>query len=155
MARVAGFNPYTLVWNMEDNPVRMVVTGEIEGFNISFNFYDSDFNSYNEDGELNGLSMYEVGVIQVLTSELLRHGVLPVRRGSSQGAAAPSASAPVKKWECPEHGASSVYPAKFGKGLQCNRWIEASQGQQSWTKGKEAIVNGQARFYCRHREFDS
>lgn len=84
MARVAGFNPYTLAWNMEDNPVRMVVTGEIEGFNISFNFYDSDFNSYNEDGELNGLSMYEVGVIQVLTSELLRHGVLPVRRGSSQ-----------------------------------------------------------------------
>lgn len=154
------FNPLTLRWIMSDK-LRLTLSGEIDGVPATVYIYDEDFTSRDEDNVPVLIPDMDVGWPQFIIEDVLsKHNFKPPFRGRSTPASPSNesaSSAPKNSgtWECPEHGSASCYPAKFGKGLECNRWQEIKQGDAipSWANPKVRDVNGMSRVYCSYREF--
>lgn len=151
-----GFNPQTLTWMSEDK-LRLILHSDIGGYPAMFHFYDSDFAQVDDDNVPVVLEGIEIGWPQfVIDNVLSKHNALPPFRKSNSGNEAVKATVASAAWQCPEHGSASVYPAKFGKGMQCNRWETYTPGNPipSWANPQIKSVNGSQRYYCAQREFD-
>jgi hypothetical protein len=150
------FDPVTYEWVGEELS-RVTIEGEIDGFKVVVYATEEDLKRFDEDGEFAGLSgMAEVGTIPALVAQVRDHGVSPAFRRQTGNASTPTQTegAAQPKWTCPEHSGQYVYPAKFGSGLQCNRWEAATDRNNppSWALTNVRDVNGQLRWYCKYRE---
>jgi hypothetical protein len=157
-----GVHPLTLGWNPNVSFSKLSITGEVDGFPVTVEFTEPDFATLDEQTQcLSGMDDIEIGVVQLIRDQLLRHGILPATRKSrseaeptNSGGETQANTAPT--WTCPEHGNKSVYPNTFpgGRGLICKVWQAASEGKPNWTaQAKPGNYNGQERYYCKYREF--
>jgi len=162
LGNLLGFDPDTLEW-LEGVELthRATISGDINGFPVQILVYDEDLAKLNDDGQIVGLSEIEVGVFQYFTSQMLEHGIQPAYRrrtdtsDSNETSQSGAQSSVPARWKCPEHGDQFVYPNNFDKTkLQCKTWVslQDSPNQPSWAQNKVATVNGQPRWYCRHKE---
>jgi len=155
LAKLLRFDPVTYRW-IGEGLSRITIEGEIDGFKVVVHVEPDDLSSFDEDGEFNGINeMCEVGVIPMLVDQVRSHGIGPafVKRNAESSASVSQGTMTSDRWKCPEHGDASIYPAKFGTGLQCNRWEEAAgKTAPGWANPKLRDVNGQLRFYCKFRE---
>ena len=156
LAKVMMFDPITYEWVGEDLS-KVTIEGEIDGFKVTISADEEDLKRFNEDGEFVGVTnMAEVGAIPALVSQVRDHGVNPAfrRQTANAGASAPTEDAPKPRWTCPDHSGQYVYPAKFGTGLQCNKWEIATDRNNppSWALNNVRDVGGQLRWYCKYRE---
>jgi len=156
LARIAGFDLATLHWIMEDK-LRLTVATDISGHPTIWHFYDSDFDKVDEDNIPDVIGNLDIGWPQFIIENLLqKHGALaPYRKREVANVSTPSDGGVA--WECPVHGSMAIYPAKFGKGMQCSRWeaVEPGGSIPSWAIPKVKDVNGNKRVYCSHREIPS
>lgn len=151
--RISGFDPDTIKLIMEEK-LRLTIASDINGYPSVWYFYESDFDSVDDDNVPSVDSNLDIGWPQFVIENLLqKHGALaPFRKKDTVATVSSPSGSP--QWECPVHGSMSVYPAKFGTGMQCTRWEAVQNGQPipTWANPKIKDVNGNKRVYCSHRE---
>ena len=129
IAEITGWDPVNKIWikemyMTEADKLRFSIHGDLEGYPVHLNIYDSDLSTLDEDGRLIGIGNVEIGVLQFVLGQMQQHGINPAFRKRTETSGSTDSSKPT--WECSVHGSRAIYDNKFQPGKkQCSYWEKA------------------------------